>query len=155
MDSKLSSKGEWLQADRVRMKGWSLMIASSVTLFVDGLLIVTFHVFAPSFSLRMLRSPSTFYSFPHHHQSILHYRPFIPATLDFSARASLLSYIGSATGGYGTNAQGSSFSRQNQIGADSGPHPATEGYLEDDEPQAGFATGTSTPGYRQEGGECF
>ena len=42
------------------------------------------------------------------------------------------------------------------MAAESGLDPATGGYADDDEPQAlGYLTGTSTPGYREEGGECL
>ena len=55
---------------------------------------------------------------------------------------------GTASGGYGINAAGNSFSRDNQRGADNQPGAD----IEDDEDRAGYKTGTSTPGYRQEGG---
>ncbi|CAD6571200.1 MAG: hypothetical protein TREMPRED_000199 [Tremellales sp. Tagirdzhanova-0007] len=56
------------------------------------------------------------------------------------------------SGGWGTNEQGSSFARSNQIDADAKPDPAAGGLGEDDEIQGqGYKTGTSTPGYRQEG----
>ena len=82
--------------------------------------------------------------------------PFIPAACPgpFIVHSLRSLIAGSASGGYGTNAQGSSFSRQNQMDAGGQPDPATGGYLDDDEPQApGYATGTSTPGYRYEGGK--
>ncbi|KAL7419866.1 hypothetical protein Q5752_005782 [Cryptotrichosporon argae] len=49
-----------------------------------------------------------------------------------------------ATGGYGRNAQGSAFSRANQMGADGGGEDETD-------QNDGYKTGNSTPGYRQEG----
>jgi len=39
------------------------------------------------------------------------------------------------------------------MNADHGPDPAEGGFVDDDEPQGGYKTGTSTPGYRQEDGE--
>nr|XP_018260681.1 uncharacterized protein I303_06396 [Kwoniella dejecticola CBS 10117]OBR82839.1 hypothetical protein I303_06396 [Kwoniella dejecticola CBS 10117] len=57
-----------------------------------------------------------------------------------------------ATGGYGRNAQGSSFSRQNQMGADHDNHANPGGvYDNDDDHKDGMKTGYSTPGYRKEG----
>lgn len=57
---------------------------------------------------------------------------------------------GTSTGGYGKNAQGSSFSRQNQMGADN------TAAVFDDEDNEGRKTGYSTPGYLKEGGlSCF
>jgi hypothetical protein len=53
---------------------------------------------------------------------------------------------GTSTGGYGKNAQGSSFSRQNQMGADN------TAAVFDDEENEGRKTGYSTPGYLREGG---
>lgn len=58
---------------------------------------------------------------------------------------------GTASGGWGRNAQGGSFSRQNQMGADN--TNAAFGNGADDDDNEGYKTGTSTPGYRQEGGE--
>jgi hypothetical protein len=59
--------------------------------------------------------------------------------------------LGTATGGYGRNAKGSSFSRANQMGTDESP--AVFGDDDDDDHPQGYKTGSSTPGYRQEGGE--
>ena len=59
---------------------------------------------------------------------------------------------GTASGGYGKNAGGNSFSRANQLGADN----QDKAYLDDDDAGhgGGYKTGTSTPGYRHENGEC-
>ncbi|WWD03451.1 hypothetical protein V865_001503 [Kwoniella europaea PYCC6329] len=57
-----------------------------------------------------------------------------------------------ATGGYGKNAQGFSFSRQNQMGTDHDNHANPGGvYGNDDDHKEGIRTGYSTPGYRKEG----
>lgn len=53
---------------------------------------------------------------------------------------------GTSTGGYGKNAQGGAFSRQNQMGADN------TAAVFDDEENEGRKTGYSTPGYLKEGG---
>ncbi|KAI9634237.1 uncharacterized protein MKK02DRAFT_38911 [Dioszegia hungarica] len=55
-----------------------------------------------------------------------------------------------STGGYGRNAKGSSFSRANQMGTDESPAVFGDDD-EDDSHGQGYKTGTSTPGYRQEG----
>nr|ODN81219.1 hypothetical protein L203_05725 [Cryptococcus depauperatus CBS 7841] len=51
------------------------------------------------------------------------------------------------SGGYGRNAQGGAFSRQNQMGADNQNHPNPGGVYDND---GGYRTGYSTPGYRKE-----
>ena len=56
---------------------------------------------------------------------------------------------GTGSGGYGANAAGNSYSRQNQMGADYPDNGAYEDKGDDNEP-AGYKTGTSTPGYRHE-----
>ncbi|WWC71825.1 uncharacterized protein I206_105784 [Kwoniella pini CBS 10737] len=58
-----------------------------------------------------------------------------------------------ATGGYGRNAQGSSFSRQNQMGVDNDNQSNPGGVYENDDNdhKDGLKTGYSTPGYRKEG----
>ncbi|KAL1412110.1 hypothetical protein Q8F55_003109 [Vanrija albida] len=58
------------------------------------------------------------------------------------------------TGGFGRNAGGSAFSRANQLGADANNNGGDTHYGNDDDDQSdGYKTGTSTPGYRQEGDE--
>ncbi|GFZ48510.1 hypothetical protein JCM24511_06258 [Saitozyma sp. JCM 24511] len=66
-------------------------------------------------------------------------------------------YDSTASGGYGRNAQGGAFSRQNQMAADQSGAPGNNsgfggyGDNESDDGHGGYKTGTSTPGYRQEG----
>ncbi|WWC91533.1 uncharacterized protein L201_006479 [Kwoniella dendrophila CBS 6074] len=59
------------------------------------------------------------------------------------------------SGGWGTNAQGNSSSRQNQMNADAGNQANPGGVAndndDDDHNKEGFKTGYSTPGYRKEG----
>ncbi|CAK9784426.1 hypothetical protein CC85DRAFT_284797 [Cutaneotrichosporon oleaginosum] len=56
----------------------------------------------------------------------------------------------SASGGFGRNAGGSSFSRANQMGVDSqGPQGSEQDSYNDYE--SGAKTGASTPGYRKDG----
>ncbi|ODN84678.1 hypothetical protein L202_00574 [Cryptococcus amylolentus CBS 6039] len=52
-----------------------------------------------------------------------------------------------SSGGYGQNAQGGAFSRQNQLGADNHNNYNPGGVSDDNE---GSKTGYSTPGYRRE-----
>ncbi|RSH91673.1 hypothetical protein EHS25_009042 [Saitozyma podzolica] len=65
--------------------------------------------------------------------------------------------VSTASGGYGRNAQGGAFSRQNQMAADQSGAPGSNsgfggyGDNESDDGHGGYKTGTSTPGYRQEG----
>ncbi|WVR07817.1 hypothetical protein IAU60_004860 [Kwoniella sp. DSM 27419] len=56
-----------------------------------------------------------------------------------------------ASGGYGRNPQGDSFSRQNQMGTDHENHANPGGTYQDDGDREGVKTGYSTPGYRKEG----
>ena len=66
-----------------------------------------------------------------------------------SAPRSRADRAGTSTGGYGKNAQGGAFSRQNQMGADN------TAAVFDDEDNEGRKTGYSTPGYLKEGGMSF
>ncbi|WVR00315.1 hypothetical protein IAU59_007458 [Kwoniella sp. CBS 9459] len=56
-----------------------------------------------------------------------------------------------ASGGYGRNPQGTSFSRQNQMGTDNENHGNPGGASGDYGSPEGYKTGYSTPGYRREG----
>ncbi|ADV20479.1 hypothetical protein I305_06278 [Cryptococcus gattii E566] len=55
-----------------------------------------------------------------------------------------------ASGGYGRNAQGGAFSRQNQMGTDHLNQLNPGGVYEGDDNREGSKTGYSTPGYRKE-----
>ncbi|AFR93193.1 hypothetical protein C343_01082 [Cryptococcus neoformans C23] len=55
-----------------------------------------------------------------------------------------------ASGGYGRNAQGGAFSRQNQMGTDHLNHLNPGGVYDGDDGREGYKTGYSTPGYRKE-----
>lgn len=63
---------------------------------------------------------------------------------------SLINVVATASGGYGRNAQGGAFSRQNQMGTDHLNHLNPGGVYDGDDGREGYKTGYSTPGYRKE-----